>query len=235
MGIFSGPVRTRLEGTCGSPAHFRLHPVLQCDPPADDILLSKEYTKSENNLVESRHLAHWKYDADEWDRFTAHEWKTARNNAFWYPVGIVIVVAAFGYFFKGWGFEELKNVMPWIFALAVAIGLIILAIAQRSRKKSLQNVGETYIGEDAIQFNGKYYPWVGFGLKLGKVIFLKGDPSMLEFEIKRLTRYGYTPSEIRVPVPRAHQEEAERIVQKFSQQSANQESISSGSSRGKAK
>jgi len=176
----------------------------------------KKYSKSDNELLGGKHLAHWTYEQDEWERFVREEWKRARKKALAYPFGIIFAVPILGYFFKGWGVDEVKMIMPWIAGLAVFAGLVLLTAGWRKYQRGVQNVGETFVGEDAVMFNGTYYPWVGFGIKLGKVELLKGEPSVLQFEIRSLGRYGNNSSEVRIPVPRRHEGEAEKIARRLS-------------------
>lgn len=77
-------------------------------------------------------------------------------------------------------------------------------------------MGEVFIGDRAVQFNGNYCTWDYFGAKLGKVELLTADPPILQFEIRQIGRYGSKSTEVRVPVPRKHEKEAAELVLKFS-------------------
>lgn len=177
----------------------------------------KKYEKGLSELVGGKYLAHWQYDPDEWNRFVEREWGRTKKKAAWYPIGILGGVIVLGYVFKGWGVDEFKVILPWIFGLAVFAALTMLYIGQRAYRRGLEKVGEVFIGESAVQFGATYFTWDSFGTKLGKVELLKGDQLILQFEIRQISRYGSRSSEIRVPVPRDRIDEAEKLVQRFSQ------------------
>ncbi|HEY6951165.1 MAG TPA: hypothetical protein VI758_02090 [Bacteroidota bacterium] len=176
----------------------------------------KKFMKGVQELVNGKHLAHWHYDPEEWNHFVEEEWSRTKTKAVWMPFSIVAGVIVLGYLFKGWGVEEFKVMLPWIFGLATIVALLMYSFGLRTHRKGLGKVGEVFIGEKAVQFNGTYYSWDAFGMKLGKVELLNGQPAVLQFEIQSLGRYGTNTSDVRVPVPRHHEKEAEAIVAKLS-------------------
>ena len=176
----------------------------------------KKYAKGIKELTEGKHLAHWKYNPEEWNRFVEGEWARTKKKALWMPFGIVAGVVVLGYLFKGWGIDDFKVILPWIFGLAVFAAMLVYLVGRRTYQKGLEKVGEVYIGERAVQFNETYSTWDFLGGKLGKVEFLQGDPSILQFEILQISRYGNKSSEVRVPVPHNHEEEAKQLAAKLS-------------------
>ncbi len=176
----------------------------------------KKYTKGVDELMSGKYLAHWTYEPDEWNRFAEGEWNRTREKALWTPFGIAGGVIFLGYLFKGWGIDDFKIVLPWILGLSILIAIFMYYFGLRTYNKGKENVGEVFIGDRAVQFNGNYCSWDYFGAKLGKVELIKADPPVLQFEIRQIGRYGTRSSEVRVPVPRKHAKEAENIVLKFS-------------------
>ena len=171
----------------------------------------KKYTKAADELMGGKYLAHWTYEPDEWNRFVEGEWSRTKKKALWTPFGIVAVVIVLGYLFKGWGVDDFKIILPWIFGLSIIVAILMYYFGQRTYNKRMEKVGEVFIGDRAVQFNGNYCSWDYFGAKLGKVELLKTDPPVLQFEIRQIGRYGTRSSEVRVPVPRKHENEAENL------------------------
>ncbi len=176
----------------------------------------KKYAKGTKELTDGKYLAHWKYEPDEWNRFVEGEWTRTKKKALWMPFGIVAGVVVLGYLFKGWGIDDFKLMLPWIFGLAVFAAILVYLYGRRTYQKGLEKVGEVYIGERAVQFNETYTTWDFFGGKLGKVQLLDGDPPILQFEILQISRYGNKSSDVRVPVPRNHESEARKLAARFS-------------------
>ncbi len=176
----------------------------------------KRYLTGEKELLQGEQLARWHYHPDEWKKFAETEWLRTRKQAMWTPAGVVVGVVVLGYLFKGWGADEFSVVLPWILAIAVVVALLMYSYGLRNYKKSVKKVGEVFIGKSGLYFNDAYYTWNVVGTKLGKVELLEGDPRILQFEILYASKTGPRPSEIRVPVPRAHEQEAEKIIQKLS-------------------
>ena len=175
-----------------------------------------KYAKGSKELTEGKSLAHWHYDPVEWNLFAEGEWSRTKKKALWMPFGIIAGVVVLGYLFKGWGIEDFKLLLPWILGLAVGAALLLYVYGLRVYKKRLESVGEVFIGDRAVLFNGTYYTWDFLGGSLGTVELLEGDPPILQFEIRQIGRYGNRSSEVRVPVPRKHEEEAKKLVAKFS-------------------
>jgi hypothetical protein len=176
----------------------------------------KKYTKGADELMGGKYLAHWTYEADEWNKFVEGEWKRTKKQAIWTPFGIIAVVIVLGYLFKGWGVDDFKIILPWILGLSIIVAIFMYYVGRRTYRKGIEKVGEVFIGDHAVQFNGNYCTWDYFGAKLGKVELLKADPPILQFEIRQIGRYGSKSTEVRVPVPRKHEKEAAELVLKFS-------------------
>ena len=176
----------------------------------------KKYLSGARELLEGNFLARWHYDNDEWNRFAESEWKRTQRRALWTPASVVAGVVVLGYLFKGWTLDDYKVILPWIFALAVVGALLMYVVGLNNFRRMMKKTGEVFIGESGLYFNDTYYTWNVFGAKLGKVDLIQGDPVMLQFEILYASKTGTRPSDIRVPVPRAHQKEAAKIVTRLS-------------------
>ncbi len=176
----------------------------------------KKYLSGAKELLDGNCLARWNYDNDEWNQFAETEWKRTQRSALWTPVGIVAGIVVLGYLFKGWTFDDYKIILPWVFALAVVGAFLIYYTGLNSYRKMLKKRGEVFIGESGLYFNDAYHTWNVFGARLGNVELIGDDPAILQFEILYTSRTGTRPSEIRVPVPRAHRKEAATIAAKLS-------------------
>ena len=176
----------------------------------------KKHLAGAKELLGGKFMARWHYENDEWMQFAENEWKRTQRTALWTPAGIVTGVVVLGYLFKGWTFNDYIHILPWITALAVVGALLMYFIGFSNYKRMMKKKGEVFIGESGLYFNEAYYAWNVFGAKLGRVDLIPGEPAMLQFEILYASRTGTRPSDIRVPVPRAHRKEAAAIASKLS-------------------
>lgn len=166
-------------------------------------------------FMNGKHLAHWTYELDEWRTFAESEWKRAKRKSLWTPIGVVAILAIYGWFFTDMTTDQFFLVISIVFAVAVAGSGLALWIAHSTYTRTMENAGEVFIGETGVMVYGTYTPWNVFGARRGKVQFFEGDPAVLQIDVVYAGR-GRNTAELRIPVPRRQHEEAKRLVERFS-------------------
>lgn len=182
--------------------------------------MRSKYEAALSRFRQGEHLAHWLYEKDEWVRFNSQEWQRSRKKAVIIPAGLLAAFYVIGFLAGGLSKEDAEAIAAWAIFFAAAISLAMLAYVYLLYQRSVTCPREVVIGIDGVSFGGYYATWKIAGSRLGKVQFIAGDPSLLEFEILAWGRYGSRPAPVRVPVPRGHEAEAEDIVKKLSQGNA---------------
>lgn len=164
-------------------------------------------------------LMHWNFDADEWQRYTENEYargmKQARTVAMWsfaVPFVLIMVVQLFA-----GGFSLLMTGLALAFGAGAALlfGGSLYLMAKSADAANRAGVGEVFIGANCIYSGRRFRSWAGKYAELQKVAFEPGDPSVIQFDIKYGTEGNSTQEEVRVPVPRGHESEAEQLVQSY--------------------
>lgn len=159
-------------------------------------------------------LAHWVYGAEEWAAYTKREASFRRRQAAVLALGTLVIVTLGGIVAAGdpaAGFgigcvvAVLVGVARWIRA----------AVANRANRSAA--LPEVVIGSSCILFNGRYQVLRDHQYSFGGVRLLETErPPILEFTVTWKTRRGATSNEqIRVPVPRGHEEEAKALLDRF--------------------
>jgi hypothetical protein len=164
-------------------------------------------------------LARWTYDADEWNRYTANEYsrgmQLTRKLFLWVTLIIISLTLVVGLFGDG---MDLTYVV-----IALAIGIVFGALfggisylmTVVAHKANQAGVGEVFIGGTSVYFGNRFYTWKSKWTTLEKVVFEPGNPSVVEFVYRAGGGDQTSHTEVRVPVPRGCEEEAQALVQQF--------------------
>jgi hypothetical protein len=165
-------------------------------------------------------LARWTYDPQTWSTYTEEEHvrdRKARWGLFAFIAIISLVVGA--------GFSIYLVVtdqdMPW-FGLLVSLGIIVIiaitaaatSFAEYTRNKSRRQ-GEVIISDDGVIFNGVLHAWKSPGAALESVSWEDGHPPVIVFAYSGPSGTARGTWYARVPVPRGHDDEARRIIDRF--------------------
>jgi hypothetical protein len=164
-------------------------------------------------------LVHWTFDPDEWHRYTDNEYargmKQTRTVAIWsfaIPFVLLMGVQAFG-----GGFSGVMTGLAFAFGAGAAaiFGGSMYLMAKSADAANRAGLGEVFIGSTSLYYGKRFYSWAGKYAELQKVAFEPGDPSVIQFDIKYGTEGNSTHADVRVPVPRGREGEAEQLVQGF--------------------
>ncbi|HWI53010.1 MAG TPA: hypothetical protein VNT01_12800 [Symbiobacteriaceae bacterium] len=161
-------------------------------------------------------LAHWTFDPDEWSRYTQNEYdrgmKQTRQLGVWTLVGVLVLILAIAWFgdaFTGVTFALALGVAALFAALLAGSSYLITKSAHAANRAG---VGEVFIGGTCIYFGKRFYTWKGAWAALEKVAFETGDPCVVQYNIKYGSGDNTSHQEVRIPVPRGREQEAQDLV-----------------------
>jgi hypothetical protein len=176
----------------------------------------KQIGEIEQLIAGQNLLVYWQLDTDEWARYTANEYargvKESRKLAVW------TFTIAFGMLLVGGIIGGALSAA--YLTICLAIGGVLTGLfggfslwSTRSNHAANQvHLGEVFIGPNAIYFAGRYYSWGGAWASLEKVDFELGDPAIMAYTYRQGTGDSSSPVEVRIPVPRGREAEAESLV-----------------------
>jgi len=184
------------------------------------IMYTKRARLVSRMLSKENLLAHWTYSPAEWSSYTNKEHredKHEKRNIFLLVVVIAIIVGII-----------LSIIHPegWLIFLFTVLGIIVvigcaalLAVWLRYRQNR-KYLGETYISLNAVYLNRQLHVWQGFGAILEEVGYENTHPTMPIIKIVYSTpsRSSRLYVNVRVPVPKAEEETARKIVTQLQSQ-----------------
>lgn len=162
-------------------------------------------------------LAHWTYTQAEWQAFAGTEMKekTSENWGLWF----VMAVMCLGLGIIFWLIDHEAGL--YVFLAMVGMTLILAAAAfsfpRLRRQLRTGRMGEAWIGSAAVFFDGDFYPWNSWMMRLEKVVLRPAgeSPACLEFHLYHLTRTSLQNQTLRIPVPAGRTDEALEIVSRY--------------------
>lgn len=186
------------------------------------LLEGKRKLKAIAELLAGKDLiAHWTFDDDEWDRYTENEYarglKQTRTVSIW-TLGITMVLMVMVGLFSDGGIDSLFAAMSLVVigGLTALIGGATYASARATYNRNRSRVGEVYVGAAGAYFNETYH---GYGARftvLRKVALEDGDPSVVHIDYQVGAGENAAFVELRVPVPRGLEAEAQQVVDRLS-------------------
>jgi hypothetical protein len=169
-------------------------------------------------------LAHWMYTEDEWRNFAEFKWQDAREWGYAAPVAVAILIALvlglplWGAYFEASAVAALPCFGLCTVAGALAglgIGRLIRLLAWRRYQRRLRAVGEAYLGEGGIYFEGTYSRWGSWGTRFSGARIREGDPPMVVVTLTSGAGSRQYTNDVQVPIPAGRDGEAERIVARW--------------------
>lgn len=158
-------------------------------------------------------LAHWKYTAEEWEKFFRKEQSSLGAESF----GITIGISVLGTILLVYA-ENASWLLAFTISAAIAILFSTLKYILKKNSISLKSgqQAEVIIGLDTVVINGKLQVLRDENKWLGEIeIIEKTPPAFLEFTYYWKTRSGLTNDEVRIPVPPGKMKEAEEVLLKL--------------------
>lgn len=157
-------------------------------------------------------LAHWRYDPEEWRRFSEAEYReeAGEKRALLLLVSAMALIAGVSCFLID------SEAGAWVLAVMVAV-VAILAVVALLVPRLNYNRNRRYRGEVRISTRGAYsagalHAWNMLGARLEAAEVEVGDPSLLAVTYSFPTRYGRDRTTVRLPVPMGEERAAEAVA-----------------------
>jgi len=170
----------------------------------------------EKKIIQGEHLAHWTYTDEEWTKFAKLERKmdaSSKKILFFVIMGFAVF---FGIFFVIMDPESGIYVAYAMAGLIVLMGLVAW-LSIRSTSKNLNRKSESYVTKDGVIANGTMHFWSMPGSRLESANYhQETDPKYIEFVYSFVARYGRQSNEVRVPIPKAGENDVAGLIAKLS-------------------
>lgn len=182
------------------------------------LLFAQVYERDVRRLLEGEHWAHWRFAADEWERFdqqqSARDRREARDVLAWALVfGLILgaIIALLGAGIPGFWIELalLCAAGVWVASVAASYGWL----DHRRRRRDPDPM--VYIGPRGVHRPEGYVTLVGLGRRLARVKLVAGDPATIRFDVREATRGSERQYDVWVPVPRGREGEGDQLVARF--------------------
>jgi hypothetical protein len=158
-------------------------------------------------------LAHWVYDAEQWRAYRKRESAYRRMQAAMWGLLMTVVVTIAGTMASG---DLVAGLGIGCVVGALAGGGQWIRAASANRANRSTPLPDVIIGRSSLLFNGRYHVLQDHQYDFGGVRLLENErPLILEFTVTWKTRRGRSDAQIRVPVPRGHEDEARMIIDRF--------------------
>ena len=161
-------------------------------------------------------IAHWRYEREEWLKFTEKEYKYEKNKNRMLLLFIgVIALVVFIIF-------SLVNHDSWLIMVMVWLGLMALLsifaflvpwLNYKARKKSSY---ELYLSKNGVYIGGSFHVWGFLGSKLEEAAFDEKKMQVI-LNYSYLTRTGPSNEIVHIPVPPSKIDAAREAVEKLAE------------------
>ena len=161
-------------------------------------------------------IAHWRYEREEWLKFTEKEYKYEKNKNRMLLLFIgVIALVVFIIF-------SLVNHDSWRIMLVVWLGFMALLsifaflvpwLNYKARKKSSY---ELYLSKNGVYIGGSFHVWGFLGSKLEEAVFDEKEMQVI-LDYSYLTRTGHSNEIVHIPVPPLKIDAAKKAVEKLAE------------------
>lgn len=166
--------------------------------------------------------AHWEYNAEEWALFDHIDWQAARRG-YWPPnlIGLVcLLILGLSLLFLP-AYRSLI-LTPAIFLVIIVFLLFVLRMhaysEAKKRHQARQNQAQPHrvtFSKEGVWEAGTYFPLKELFWRL-RSVRMTSQPAVLHFHREqRHIRASNEYDALRVLVPRGHEEEAARLMQRF--------------------
>jgi hypothetical protein len=164
-------------------------------------------------------LAHWKYTAEEWRRYTEqehHEDAAARKGLF---IMIAVVAVIVGTVFWAVKRDNAPVIFGTIGGIIVITGLAALISAQSVYRENKKRTGEAYLTLDGVYLNRQLHIWKGLGNRLEDIEYDEpaGFPPRISVAYSSPGTNIRNSYEVRIPVPTGEEARAKLFVSRIAE------------------
>jgi MFS family permease len=180
-------------------------------------LLFLKLARSQDAILSGKNLVvHWKYEQEEWTKYTENEHKTDRQG----KKILFFIISGFALFFGILFFvldpENGIFVLYVMLGLIAVIGLTAFLSIRYSYRHNKKHLGEAIISRDGVYLNKQLYAWNIVTSRLDKVILISDEqPPVIEFSYSTSGYKNNNAYSVRVPVPKGQEAAAIHLVELF--------------------
>lgn len=161
-------------------------------------------------------LVHWQYNPDEWMKYTEKEYRERKQMNRGLAIMISVISLVIGIIFF---LVDHKGGLWVLLAMVILVAVIAFTAwftAWYNYRQNKKYLGETFITANALYLNHQFHTWRGLGTRLDSVNLTDSKPHcLLKFVYSVPTRMGMQEYQVNVPIPRGHEEEAEKVLNYF--------------------
>lgn len=215
--MFLAPILYPIDMMNGGGAMIVIGIVIAITGPIVAIMYWHRARVFDQLMNESKLLAHWRYNPDEWKKFAADE-KLFRSGE---QRTLQLIVIFFSVIFGGifwWADPE----SGWVVALVllgvnILIGVIVFFNGRRLESlENAQNV-ECRLGQNGVLFNGELHVWVGWGARLESARVNLSPIKIMEIVYSTPNRYSRQYYTLRIPIPSGEENKAQEVANQLAQ------------------
>jgi MFS family permease len=173
--------------------------------------------RSQDAILSGKNLVvQWKYEQEEWAKYTENEHKSDRQG----KKILFYIISGFALFFGILFFildpENGIYVLYVMLGLIAVIGLTAFLSIRYSYRQNKKQVGEAIISRDGVYLNKQLHAWNIITSRLDKVILISDEqPPVIEFSYSTSGYKNNNAYSVRVPVPKGQEAAAIYIVELF--------------------
>ncbi len=156
-------------------------------------------------------LAHWKYSAEEWRRYTEKAYEIEKKEKwglFLFVMAIAIIVLIGFWLFNR---DSGVVVIAVFVGLAAILSVTILLTTSYTHWQNKKYHGEVYIGRDGVFLNRQLHLWRGWGAELEKAGYDEKE-RLISITYSIPSRQGRDTHSVHVPVPKGRENEVKAIL-----------------------
>ena len=159
-------------------------------------------------------IVHWKYEREEWLKFTEKEYKYEKNKnrMLLLFIGVIALVVFIVFaLFDTDTWRIMLMVLVGLMALLAIFAFLVPWLSYKARKKSSY---ELYLSKKGVYIGGSFHVWGFLGSKLEEVAFNEKDMQII-LNYSYLTRTGPSNEMVHIPVPPSKIDAAKKAVEKL--------------------
>ena len=160
-------------------------------------------------------IAEWKYSQEEWNEFVQIERSNKKEDSIYFGIGIVILGTLGLMFLRDTSF---LTGLAFSVPLAILIPFLRMTFSYKHLKKGIANPSVQFFS-DSIKVNGHKIDLISAHKRIKSIKIIdvkKSAKRLLEFDVEWVTRKGPTNDEFRFLIPKDKMEEAERMIETYS-------------------
>jgi energy-coupling factor transporter transmembrane protein EcfT len=161
-------------------------------------------------------IAHWRYEREEWLKFTEKEYKYEKNKnrMLLFLIGVIALVIFIVFaLFNSDTWHIILMVLLGLMALLAIFAFLVPWLNYKARKKSSY---ELYLSKNGVYIGGSFHVWGFLGSKLKDAAFDEKEMQVI-LDYSYPTRTGPSNEMVHIPVPPSKIDAAREAVKKLAE------------------